>query len=250
MRRIVGLLAAFAGVFLAASAAEAACSTTTLATGASANLAFGNTSSTPLVNLYDGSTCGTFNGDTGFNVHVAGGSLQNISGSISLPTGAATASNQTTGNSSLSTIATNTTPTPTGAAPPVNANYIGANASGATGGHLTGIISCDSHLTKHITTATDTLAVQGVASQTIYICGYVSRAQGVATWFLENTASANANCSSSNTELTALASETAGSGMVVMSAFWNGLKNTSGNGLCINSTGTGGVDVDIYYTQF
>jgi hypothetical protein len=38
------------------------------------------------------------------------GSLLNISGTISLPTGAATAANQATANSSLSTIATNTTP--------------------------------------------------------------------------------------------------------------------------------------------
>lgn len=37
------------------------------------------------------------------------GSILNINGTVSLPTGAATASNQTTGNSSLSTIATNTT---------------------------------------------------------------------------------------------------------------------------------------------
>jgi len=58
----------------------------------------------------------------------------------------------------------------TAAAPPANAVYLGANASGATGGHVIGLINCDSHVFKHITSATDTLAVQGVASQTVYVC--------------------------------------------------------------------------------
>lgn len=138
----------------------------------------------------------------------------------------------------------------TGAAPPANVNYVGANASGATGGQVAGLISCDNHVFKHITSATDTLAVQGVASQTIRICGWRSRAAGTATWYLENTASTNANCSSTLTQITGVASEVANSGETVLASFWTGLKNTSGNGLCINSTGTGGVDVDIWYTQF
>lgn len=138
----------------------------------------------------------------------------------------------------------------TGSAPPSKASYFGANASGATGGQIKGVVGCDSHVFKHITTATDTLAVQGVASQTIYICAWRSRAAGVATWFLENTGSANANCSSTNTQITGVATEAANSGEVFAPAFWNGLKNTSGNGLCINSTGTGGVDVDVWYSQF
>jgi hypothetical protein len=137
----------------------------------------------------------------------------------------------------------------TGAAPPANAIYLGANASGATGGHVAGLISCDSHVFKHITTATDTVAVQGVASQTIYVCSWRSRAAGVATWYLENTASTNNNCSSANTQLTGVATEAANTGETWGGNFWSGLKNTSGNGLCINSTGTGGVDVDIWYTQ-
>ena len=138
----------------------------------------------------------------------------------------------------------------TGAAPPTGSTYVGTLQSGATGGHVGGIIQCDNHVFKHITSATDTLAVQGVASQTIYVCGWRSRAAGVATWYLENTASANANCSSTLTQLTGVATEAANTGEDLLSAFWSGLKNTSGNGLCINSTGTGGVDVDIFYTQF
>ena len=138
----------------------------------------------------------------------------------------------------------------TGAAPPANAIYLGANASGATGGHIAGLISCDNHVFKHITSATDTLAVQGVASQTIYICSWRSRAAGTATWFLENTASANANCASTLTQINGVATEAANTGETWGSNFWSGLKNTSGNGLCINSTGTGGEDIDIWYTQF
>jgi hypothetical protein len=138
----------------------------------------------------------------------------------------------------------------TGSAPPANAQYVGVNASGATGGQMRGLIMCDNHVFKHITTATDTLAVQGVASQSIYICGWRARAAGVATWYLENTASANANCASTLTQITGVATEAANTGEVNNNPFWNGLKNTSGNGLCINSTGTGGVDVDIWYTQF
>ncbi len=138
----------------------------------------------------------------------------------------------------------------TGSAPPSKAIYLGANASGATGGQLRGLINCDNHVFKHITTATDTLAVQGVASQTIYICGWRSRAAGVATWFLENTASTNANCGSTLTQITGVATEAANTGEINNNPIWGGLKNTAGNGLCINSTGTGGVDVDIWYTQF
>jgi hypothetical protein len=138
----------------------------------------------------------------------------------------------------------------TGSAPPANSVYMGANESGATGGQMKGLINCDSHVFKHITSATDTLAVQGVTSQTIYVCAWRSRAAGVATWFLENTASTNANCGSANTQLTGVATEAANTGETWGGNFWSGLKNTSANGLCINSTGTGGVDVDIWYTQF
>lgn len=142
----------------------------------------------------------------------------------------------------------------TGAAPPANALYTGTLQSGATGGHVGGIIQCDKQVTKHITTATDTLAVQGVASQTIYVCGVEPKFAGSAAQaiFLENTASANANCSSANTQIagTYTGSATGPTYPGFYNPFWGGLKNTSGNGLCINSTGTGPVDVDVYYTQF
>lgn len=136
------------------------------------------------------------------------------------------------------------------AAPPSGATYMGVLGSGATGGHVAAPIMCDKHFFAHITSATDTLAVQGVTSQAVYICSWRSRAAGVATWFLENTNDTNANCAGSKTQITGVATEAANTGETWGGAFWSGLKNTAGNGLCINSTGTGGVDVDIWYAQF
>src|SRR6185369_7991521 len=164
----------------------------------------------------------------------------------------------TTGHPITGTVAVTQSTTPwvvssaaTGAAPAANAMQQAAvTGSATTGGKLQNVIQCDNHVFKHITSATDTLAVQGVTSQIIYVCAWRSRAAGDATWFLENTASTNANCSSSNTQLTGVATETTNSGEVFAPPFWTGLKNTVSNGLCINSTGTGGVDVDIWYTQF
>ena len=138
----------------------------------------------------------------------------------------------------------------TGAAPPANAIYLGANASGATGGHVAGLIVCDNHVFKHVTSATDTLLVQGVASQTVYVCGAKGQFAGTATYFLENTASTNANCASANTQIAGVVTGAAQSEDGFYNPIWGGEKNTSGNGLCLNSTGTGGFDLDLWYTQF
>ena len=81
----------------------------------------------------------------------------------------------------------------TGAAAPANGVQVTAKASGATGGYSAGLIQCDQHTFKHITSATDTLAIQGVASQTIYFCGWRARAAGVATWYFEDEAFAPRN---------------------------------------------------------
>ena len=138
---------------------------------------------------------------------------------------------------------------PTGSAVPANGHYLGASS----GGNLVGVVLCDSYVFKHVTSATDTLAVQGVSSQTIKVCGYKYNFSGSAAQsvFLENTASTNANCSSANTQISALVTGNSSSPSTngFHNALWSGLRNTSGNGLCINSSGTGGVDVEIWYTQ-
>lgn len=139
----------------------------------------------------------------------------------------------------------------------VNAFVTNANTNGAQNSANSSpvVIANDqactnpTHAFKHITSATDTLAVQGVTSQTVRLCAWVSRAAGTATWFWENTASTNANCVSTLTQINGVATEAANTGEVVALPIGVTLNNTSGNGLCINSTGTGGVDIDYWYQQ-
>jgi len=138
----------------------------------------------------------------------------------------------------------------TGAAPPANALYQGVLESGATGGHVAAPINCDNHVFKHITTATDTMFVQGVASQVIYVCSWRSRAAGVATWLLETEADQSATCNGTLAQINGIATEAANTGETWGGNFWSGLKTSAGFGLCAKSTGTGGVDVDVWYAQF
>lgn len=138
----------------------------------------------------------------------------------------------------------------TGSAAPAGSTYISALSNGATGGQLTGAVICKQHAFVHITTATDTLLVQGVASQTIRICAWTSAAAGTATWYFENTASTNANCASTLTQIAGIRTEAINTGEVVSLPFGTYLSNTSGNGVCVKSTGTGGVDIDVWYAQF
>lgn len=174
----------------------------------------------------------------------AGGALKVDGSAATQPvslSGVSTAANQSTANTALAAIQTSAATTATNSALAIPTIQSGG---------VTALISCDNHVTASITSATDTLLVQGVTAKTIYICGWRARAAGVATWYLENTASTNANCSSTLTRLTGTATEAANTGEVMNPALWSGLKNTAGNGLCAKSTGTGGVDVDIFYAQF
>lgn len=137
----------------------------------------------------------------------------------------------------------------TGSAPPASASY----QSVSEGGNLTGVVGCNLHAFIHVTSGTDTLLVQGVASQTVKVCGVKASFAGTAAQavYLENTASANANCSSTKVQIAGAMTGNASAPNVdgFISATWTGLANTSGNGLCLNSTGTGPVDVDLWYTQ-
>jgi hypothetical protein len=137
----------------------------------------------------------------------------------------------------------------TGSAAPADAIYLG----GSSGGNLTGLVICNAHAFAHITSATDTLLVQGIASESVKICGVLYHFAGTAAQvvYIENTASANANCSSTKTQITGAATgnSTAPSTDGFYNSTWGGLVNTSGNGVCINTSGTGNVDVDIWFTQ-
>lgn len=126
-------------------------------------------------------------------------------------------------------------------------------AFSSSGTANTAAVGCDSHVFKHITSATDTVVVQGVSAKTIKICGALASFSGSAAQsiFLENTASANNNCSSSNTQITGLWTGNSSSPSTegFYNPIWGGLSNTSGQGVCVNSSGTGGVDLDVWYTQ-
>ena len=124
-----------------------------------------------------------------------------------------------------------------------------ASAAGAS----TAMVTCTSHISGHISSATDTFLIQGVTSQIIKICGFQMHYAGTAAQavFLENTASTNANCTSTKTQIagTSTGNSTTPASDGFYNAFWGGLANTVSNGLCLNSTGTGGADYDLWYTQ-
>lgn len=132
---------------------------------------------------------------------------------------------------------------------PSSGSAIGVSSSG----NMVASVGCDDHKYSHITASGNTLLVQGVTSQTVKICGFTANFSGSAAQsvYLENTASTNANCTSTLTQIAGLitGNSSAPSTQGFYNARWGGLANTSGNGLCVNASGSGGVDVDVWYTQ-
>jgi hypothetical protein len=97
--------------------------------------------------------------------------VTNVSGTISLPTGAATSANQTTANSSLATLVTNSA-----AAIPAGTNPIGY----LTGQYPGGATPITGNSTGTTGAVVGTLA--GTSAKTTYICGFdVSALGGTAT---------------------------------------------------------------------
>ena len=137
----------------------------------------------------------------------------------------------------------------TGSAPPANGIYNAVSSAG----NLTGVVGCGSHTYVHVTTATNTLLVQGVSAQTVKMCGVKVNFAGSAAQsvYIENTASTNANCSSTKTQIGPLitGSATVPSSDGFYNPIWGGFANTSANGVCVNSSGTGPVDVEVWYTS-
>lgn len=114
-------------------------------------------------------------------------------------------------------------------------------------------VACTTHTFAHITSATDVLVVTGAGTQVVRICGVVASFTGSAAQsiYLEDTASTNANCSSTKTQISGLwtGSATVPTQISFYSPVWAGLANFAGDGLCIHSSGSGGVDVDIWYAS-
>lgn len=197
----------------------------------------------------------------------AGGSIGNTAFIANAGTNLNTSALALETGGNLATTATNTgtTATNTGTiAGAVSSSKMNVNLSSITGTNVpvgatnsTGTnqaqIQCDSFKFVHVTSATDTLLVQGVTAKTVRVCGVVASFSGSAaqSFFLENTASTNANCSSANTQITALITGNATTPMPYgwYNPTWGGLANTSANGLCVNTSGTGGVDIQVWYEQ-
>lgn len=136
----------------------------------------------------------------------------------------------------------------TGSAVPANALYMGASS----GGDLVGVVTCGSHVFKHITTATDTNLVAGVSSQVIKVCGASFNFSGSAAQsaYLEDSNNQSTTCSSL-TQIGGLITGNSSSPSAAgfYNAIWGGLATSSGYNLCVNTSSTGGVDVDVWYTQ-
>jgi hypothetical protein len=101
--------------------------------------------------------------------------------SLPLPTGAATAANQTTANASLATIASNT-----GAAIPAQSNHTtNIGAVDLISPYPGGAIPITASATG--TTAATTATLAGTTGKTTYICGYSIRANATANTNVTNT---------------------------------------------------------------
>lgn len=160
--------------------------------------------------------------------------VTNVSGTVSLPTGASTSANQTTWQSA------------TGAAPPANAVQIGVNGSGATGGFLRGLIGCDAKITYDASTNGSTELVALTSGRTVYVCGYTIIASGtVNVKLIYGTGTA---CATGSNNMTPAYQLTAQVGAVDGSPFWRGLNTASANALCLNTSAGVAVQAIVYYS--
>jgi len=171
--------------------------------------------------------------------------ITNVSGTVSLPTGAATAANQATEISSLATIATNT-----GAAIPTQA--VTVPIGGVTND------PCQYSTKTNAAIATSSGTVQLVApsgSTQVYVCSVSLIA--AATAVVNLVGGTGATCTT-GTPVAALGSTTAASGMSLAAngglTFGNGgatvvRTTTAGHGLCLIQSGTTALAGNITYVQ-
>lgn len=190
--------------------------------------------------------------------------ITNISGTVSLPTGAATSALQTTINTTLGTPfqaggsigntsfgITQTSPVSglgigaTGSAVPANAIYNGAQGSSG----LAGLISCDNFIVYDASTSGSTQLVALSSGKTIYVCGYSIGVGATATnvKLIYGTGSA---CASGTTSLTPAYQLAANGGVTDRAPFYNGMKTAASNELCINASAGNAVQAVVYYAQF
>lgn len=163
--------------------------------------------------------------------------ITNVSGTVSLPTGAATSANQTTWQSA------------TGAAPPTNAAFLGALGGGGSAGvgQIKPVIACDSSITYDASTNGSTELVALISSRIIYVCGYTIFAGGtVNVKLIYGTGTA---CATSPQPVTPAYQLTAQVGLVDGSPFNRGMKTAVSQALCFNSSAGVAVQAVVYYSQ-
>lgn len=138
----------------------------------------------------------------------------------------------------------------TGSAAPANAIYQGTlQGDGTTGGHLKGIIQCDSVATYDASTTGSTQMVALASGQTIYVCGYAITTGGTAT-NVKLVYGTGSNCATGSTNLTPAYQLVANGGIVDRAPFWGGMKTASANALCVNASAANAVQATVYYAQF
>lgn len=188
---------------------------------------------------------------------------------LPLPSGAATSANQTTGNTSLGTIATNTTgiataanqttanaslatiataaqagTTTTGSAVPASAVYMGANS----GGNLTGVIQASASVPINISTATTTQLVALSGTTKIYVTGWDVIAAGTGNITLEY--GTGSTCGTGTTVLTGAYNLTAQAGIARGNGLGPVLVVPAGNALCALTSAAVQMSGSLAYTQF
>ena len=160
------------------------------------------------------------------------GSVPISAAALPLPTGGATAANQTVAQGA------------TGSAVPADAHYAGAVSSG----NLTGIIQADKSVAINVSTATTTSLVGLSGTTKIYVTSFDVVAGGTGNITFEY--GTGANCGTGTTPLTGAYNLTAQSGLSKGSGLGPVLVIPAGNALCVLTSAAVQMSGSVSYTQF
>jgi len=169
--------------------------------------------------------------------------ITNISGTVSLPTGAATAALQTTGNSSLSTIASNTA-----AATPAGTNIIGRvgidqTTDGTTNkvsvGNITGTVSLPTGAATAANQSTGNSSLASIVTNTTGLA--TASAQTTANGYLSTIATAAADTTPATVNITQVAGSSISQGHGTAAAAIRVELPTDGTGIVGLAAGTNAI---------
>jgi hypothetical protein len=106
--------------------------------------------------------------------------------------------------------------------------------------------ACQAAVTVSPSTATNTVAVAGVAGQNIFICGVEASSAGTGNFYLES-----ATAASCGGTLTQVGTEyyTAADWIKPAGPYFPGLSTGQGNGLCVHTTAAVAISVTVWYAQ-